>query len=167
MPRFISTTGQTKIAIGICGRCSRKFPYSELKSDPNSPGLFVCDDDLDVLDPYRLPARETESITLEHPRPDVVVGIGPQVLEPPLQFDGLTQLQPSQPWAASTFYTKGSQVTPINPIGFDGVGRGDIYVYAAITPGISGAVRPSFPIAAGATVHDGAVVWANVGLFLP
>jgi len=43
----------------------------ELHSDPNSPGLMVCKKDLDVLDPYRLPARETEDITLPFYRPDL------------------------------------------------------------------------------------------------
>jgi hypothetical protein len=42
----------------------------ELHSDPNSPGLLVCREDLDVLDPYRLPARQTEDITLPFYRPD-------------------------------------------------------------------------------------------------
>jgi hypothetical protein len=31
---------------------------------------MVCIEDLDVLDPYRLPARETEDITLPFYRPD-------------------------------------------------------------------------------------------------
>jgi hypothetical protein len=43
----------------------------ELSPDPNSPGLLVCDKDKDVLDPYRLPARQTEDITLPFYRPDL------------------------------------------------------------------------------------------------
>jgi len=31
----------------------------------------VCRDDRDDYDPYRLPARETEDITLRYPRPDI------------------------------------------------------------------------------------------------
>ena len=71
MAVFLDTTGRSTLAIGICGRCSRKFPLDELMSDPNSPGLRVCRADLDEFDPYRLPARQTEDITVRFPRPDV------------------------------------------------------------------------------------------------
>lgn len=71
MAIFIDPRGRATYGIGICGRCSRKMPIEELHSDPNSPGLMVCIEDLDVLDPYRLPARETEDITLPIYRPDV------------------------------------------------------------------------------------------------
>lgn len=70
MPAFLDTTGKSSLAIGICGRCSRKFPIGELHPDPNYPGLRVCRADLDEFDPYRLPARQTEDITLRFPRPD-------------------------------------------------------------------------------------------------
>jgi len=43
----------------------------QLFPDPNAPGLMVCKDDLDVLDPYRLPARQTEQINLPFVRPDL------------------------------------------------------------------------------------------------
>lgn len=71
MPIFIDPRGRATYGIGICGRCSRKLPLDQLHSDPNSPGLMVCEKDLDVLDPYRLPARETEDITLPFYRPDL------------------------------------------------------------------------------------------------
>ena len=71
MAVFLDTTGNSTLAIGICGRCSRKFPLDELMSDPNFPGLRVCRADLDEFDPYRLPARQTENITVRFPRPDV------------------------------------------------------------------------------------------------
>lgn len=70
MPVFLDTTGRSTLGIGICDRCRRKFSLEELSSDPNSPGLRVCRDDRDQLDPYRLPARQTENITLRFPRPD-------------------------------------------------------------------------------------------------
>lgn len=70
MPTFLNTRGRATLAIAICGRCSRKFPYDELMPDPNYPGLRVCRDDLDQFDPYRLPARQTENIALRFPRPD-------------------------------------------------------------------------------------------------
>lgn len=70
MPTFLDTTGNTTLAIGICDRCRRKFPIGELRPDPNSPGLRVCRDDRDDFDPYRLPARQPETITVRFPRPD-------------------------------------------------------------------------------------------------
>jgi len=71
MSTFIDPTGQPTYGIALCARCSRKFPLAELYPDPNSPGLMVCKEDLDELDPYRLPARVTEDITLPFVRPDV------------------------------------------------------------------------------------------------
>ena len=70
MPRFLNTRGNPTLGIGICGRCSQKFPLADLKPDPNAPGLMVCDADRDQLDPYRLPARQVEDITLPFVRPD-------------------------------------------------------------------------------------------------
>jgi hypothetical protein len=45
--------------------------------DPNFPGMRVCKEDLDNFDPWRLPAIQTENITLRFPRPDVSVATGP------------------------------------------------------------------------------------------
>jgi hypothetical protein len=77
MSLFLDTRGLAWAGIGICDRCSRKFPIGELMSDPNSPGLRVCRVDVDELDPYRLPARQTERITLPFVRPDVSVATDP------------------------------------------------------------------------------------------
>lgn len=71
MPIYIDPTGESTYGIGLCARCSRKFPLAQLRPDPNSPGLMVCDDDADEFDPYRLPARQTENITLPFTRPDL------------------------------------------------------------------------------------------------
>lgn len=71
MPRFLDTTGQSSLAIAICDRCKMKRPYSVMRKDPNFPGLRVCDQGCaDNFDPYRLPARKTETINLRFPRPD-------------------------------------------------------------------------------------------------
>lgn len=75
MPVFLDTRGRSSLGIAICGRCSRKFPIDELYADPNVPGLRVCRDDLDHLDPYRLPPRATEDITLRFPRPDTPLAV--------------------------------------------------------------------------------------------
>lgn len=82
---FLDTSREPTCGIGICGRCSAKLPLAQLTPDPNSPGLLVCRDDLDVLDPYRLPARQTEQINLPFARPDVPITDGaPYGAVPPL-----------------------------------------------------------------------------------
>lgn len=71
MPLFLDTTGLSVVAIAICDRCHMKRSITTLVSDPNSPGLRVCEDTcVDQFDPWRLPARRTEDITLHYPRPD-------------------------------------------------------------------------------------------------
>ena len=70
MAIFLDTRGRTTLGIGICDRCKRKFSLDDLHPDPNAPGLRVCRADRDQLDPYRLPARQTEDITLPFVRPD-------------------------------------------------------------------------------------------------
>jgi len=74
MPRFLDTRGNAVIAIFICDRCKMKRPIIEAMPDPNFPGLKVCQRGCaDQKDPYRLPARKTERINLQFPRPDVSV----------------------------------------------------------------------------------------------
>lgn len=72
---YCDTRGESVLSVAVCDRCSRKMPYTYLRSDPNSPGLMVCPDDMDQYDPWRLAALQTENITLRHPRPDVSVAI--------------------------------------------------------------------------------------------
>jgi hypothetical protein len=70
MSIYLDTRGRSTLGIGLCARCSRKMSLDELFSDPNSPGLRVCREDLDQLDPYRLPPRQPDQITLPFVRPD-------------------------------------------------------------------------------------------------
>lgn len=71
MSIWLDTRGKTVIAVAICDRCHLKAPYVDMVSDPNSPGLRVHKHCVDIFDPWRLPARQTEDISLQHPRPDV------------------------------------------------------------------------------------------------
>lgn len=81
MPRFLNTEGNAVIAIFICDRCKMKRPIIEAMPDPNFPGLKVCQQGCaDQKDPYRLPARKTERITLQFPRPDVSVATNDNAL---------------------------------------------------------------------------------------
>lgn len=77
MPLYLNTRGNPTLGIGICSRCSRKFPLHKLEPDPNYPGLRVCAADKDNFDPYRLPPRQTENITLPFTRPDTPIGTSP------------------------------------------------------------------------------------------
>lgn len=76
MPLFLDTLGYSDVAIAVCDRCKMKRPHAVMRSDPNFPGLQVCDQGCaDEFDPYRLPARKTEKITIRFPRPDVSVAV--------------------------------------------------------------------------------------------
>ena len=71
-----------RLAIAICGRCSVKYPYQALRVDGNNPGLRVCCECRDPLDPYRLPPRQPENIVMQYPRPDTsLADIPPYVLD--------------------------------------------------------------------------------------
>ena len=76
MALFLDTRGYSEIAIAICDRCRMKRPHAVMRSDPNFPGLQVCDQGCaDQFDPYRLPARKTEKITIRFPRPDADIAV--------------------------------------------------------------------------------------------
>jgi len=81
MAIFLDTLGYSDIAIAICDRCKMKRPHAVMRNDPNLPGLRVCNEGCaDELDPYRLPARKTERITIRFPRPDLPIGAGDNYL---------------------------------------------------------------------------------------
>lgn len=80
MSIWLDTRGLSTLGIGLCDRCSRKMSLTELMSDPNSPGLRVCREDLDQLDPYRLPPRQPDTITLPFVRPDAPLYSNPDGL---------------------------------------------------------------------------------------
>ncbi len=72
-------TGWPWYAVGICDRCNRRFPLHELIEDGNLPGLRVCQEDWDMLDPYRLPPRQPDNLVLPFVRPDVGIALQPPV----------------------------------------------------------------------------------------
>jgi hypothetical protein len=83
MPIFLDTRGYSDIAIAICDRCRMKRPHAELSKDPNFPGLMVCEQGCkDNFDPYRLPARKTEKITIRFPRLDADIAVDPNYVPP-------------------------------------------------------------------------------------
>jgi len=68
-------TGRPFYAVGLCDRCHRRFFLDELIEDGNLPGLRVCRDDWDELDPYRLPARQPDNLVLPFVRPDEPIAV--------------------------------------------------------------------------------------------
>lgn len=68
----VKLSGST-VSVAICDRCRKKVYYDDLVSDDNSPGLRVCKDCVDEEDPYRLPARISERVALQYPRPDIAL----------------------------------------------------------------------------------------------
>ena len=77
MSLFINPTGEPTYGIGICARCSRKFPLAQLRPDPNYPALMCCVDDIDEYDPYRLAPRQPDPIVLPFVRPDLPLNTHP------------------------------------------------------------------------------------------
>lgn len=166
MPRFINTIGRQHIAIAICGRCGLKHAYDDLVPDPNYPGVRVCKDDKDVLDPYRLPARVTENIAVEYPRPDTPIhDQGPTLLFGNNQLnpivngvsavnnEPITELNPLRVWAPNTFYRKGDVIVPNDP-------NSDTTVlpqpqFVVLEDGWSGAEPPDWPETTGVYLEVG------------
>lgn len=70
MSLYVPINSGGPVAIAVCARCGKKMPYADLVKDPNN-GLWVCKADQDLFDPWRLPARKAEDISLQHPRQDV------------------------------------------------------------------------------------------------
>lgn len=73
MSYWYDPSGHSTFGIGLCARCPGKFSLDDLFDDPNHPGLKVCVDCMDQLDPYRLPPREADPITLPFTRPDIPI----------------------------------------------------------------------------------------------
>ena len=120
MPIYLDTRGNSVLSVAVCDRCNRKFAYVDLMPDPNFPGMRVCKDDLDNFDPWRLPARQTENISLRFPRPDVSIATGPvggtqlvTGVAPSGPIDSpvnQTTRQPNDPNRNSIFITQTQQV---------------------------------------------------------
>ncbi len=75
MSLYLPVRTKGKASIAICNRCQMKIYYDDLKQDPNNKQWY-CTNCVDIYDPWRLPARRTEDISLNHPRPDVPLAAG-------------------------------------------------------------------------------------------
>lgn len=85
MALFLDPSGQPTFGLAICARCQRKFLQAELSPDPNYPGLMVCKEDRDQLDPYRLPPPPPDNLILPFVRPDVPLTMPPEGI--PLTYE--------------------------------------------------------------------------------
>lgn len=62
--------------IAICDRCRTKMRRDELTQDRNSPGLLVCRECNDKVDPYRFPWHPKDSdIHVDRPRPELPLDV--------------------------------------------------------------------------------------------
>jgi len=68
MALYLDTRGKPRLTVAICDRCHMKKALVDLRPDGDSPGLQVCDDCRDVKDPYKLPPRRPEDISVPNPR---------------------------------------------------------------------------------------------------
>ena len=82
MGLYLPVRTKGSAAITVCPRCQMKIYYSDAVQDPNNK-LWVCKDCSDLYDPWRLPARQTEDISLQHPRPDTDVSTDGTTVTPP------------------------------------------------------------------------------------
>ena len=74
MSRFLDTRGEQVLSPYICDRCKMIKRFSEMVEDEDKQGLWVCRDCSDQIDPWKLPPRESEDVTIPHPRPDSFEG---------------------------------------------------------------------------------------------
>jgi hypothetical protein len=112
MSVWLDTTGNTVISIAICDRCKMKRPYTEISEDRNIRGLRVCNQGCnDERDPYRLPARQPERISIRFPRPDANIGtpsVLPTVSNPALLLSAQTTYTEEKSDIAQVIYKPSS-----------------------------------------------------------
>lgn len=155
MALYLDTRGHTMLSPGICARCKRKFPLDELRPDPNVPGLLVCDEDRDVFDPWRLPTRALERISVTNPRPDVSLALdysGSVDVPLTISIFGINTIYRPHPWRPNARYSIGDSITPLN-VDLDTVPLTQNQ-YLCIIDGVSGPVAPIWPTEPGVILGD-------------
>lgn len=144
MPVYLDTRGNSVLSVAVCDRCNRKFPYVDLMPDPNFPGMRVCKDDKDNFDPWRLPALQTENISLRFPRPDVNLGL------PRNQMD--TEGAPNNNVQYNNLYIEGAPYGQAGAPGNLNLASQFISAPPPLNPFIYGVSPPSGPQAGGTSV---------------
>lgn len=70
MSLYERTLGKSILSPAICDRCRLRGAAADMIPDPDKNGLFVHKHCADKLDPWKLPPRQSENITIPRPRPD-------------------------------------------------------------------------------------------------
>lgn len=74
MSKFLDTRGEAVLSPYRCDRCGIRGKFSEMTQDGDKQGLWVhIDGCSDKLDPWKLPPRQSEDVSIPHPRPDVTL----------------------------------------------------------------------------------------------
>jgi len=73
MSVYARTLGKSILSPAICDRCRLRGAAADMIPDPDKNGLFVHKKCADNVDPWKLPPRQTEEITIPRPRPDASV----------------------------------------------------------------------------------------------
>lgn len=76
MSMYERTEGKSILSPAICDRCRLRGAAADMVPDPDRQGLFVHKHCADQLDPWKLPPRSSEDISIPHPRPDAPVNSG-------------------------------------------------------------------------------------------
>lgn len=104
MPKWLDTRGNSVLSIAICDRCKMKRAYSDISQDRNIPGLRVCNEGCnDERDPYRLPARQPEKISIRFPRPDADIAENDDALTTDPNIVNNPSQDPATPATAGTW----------------------------------------------------------------
>ena len=70
MSKYLQTEGNNPLTIAICPRCKMKRAYVDFVFDPNTQ-LRVCRFGCaDLKDPYRMPSKNPDKLSVKYPRPD-------------------------------------------------------------------------------------------------
>lgn len=90
MSRFLDTRGEAVLSPYQCDRCKQRGRFSEMVEDRDRQGLWVHRTCSDELDPWKLPPRSSEDVTIPHPRPDSFEGSeGPALVPGQGKYGGI------------------------------------------------------------------------------
>lgn len=98
--------------------------------------------------------------------PSGIMGADTDVDEGVAAAPPVSQYNVNRTWAPNRYYTLGSTVCPVNPVGMEAVGM-VLFTFVAIVPGLSGATAPAWTTVIGTPVIDNGVVWLNQGEYSP
>jgi len=117
---------------------------------------MCCSQDLDVLDPYRLPPPPADRLTLPFVRPDESVALTYSGSVPvPLYTNPLFNIDrigAARPWQKNTLYRAGDSITPLS-VDLDTTPLPQNW-WMCVLQGTSGATPPVWPTEPGVLLGD-------------